>query len=277
MSAKTPGHVKAGYLYSILPDRVRSHVLNRLNRRETAMIESGIALARGLSGTEKESILRAFLRRMRAIEERRRRMREQSVLTSLTILGCIVLAATSAAFALRHDLDGRIAFIEAILAGGGMHLALLPAVAGYLQAELGQKPGDVLFSSHNRLLDTSLAAAGGLCLAALFIALSGGRGGPSDPLLKASTLFLSVTAGPVLEELVFRHLLFRLLGERIGPAAAAVISSLLFSLIHAPDSAGLFAAYLAAGLCLCSLCHARRSLYPALGTHALSNLFIQIF
>ncbi|MBN1532622.1 MAG: CPBP family intramembrane metalloprotease [Spirochaetes bacterium] len=277
MSTKTPGHIAAGYLYSILPDRVRSHVLNRLNRRERSRINEGLSLARRLTGPERVSILRTFVRRMRAMEGRRRRIKEQSMLASLGSLGAIACAATAAAFALRQTTDGRIDFIEAILTGGGMHLALLPAVAGYLRAEFGQNPPAVLFSSHNRLLDTALAACGGLCLAALFLLLPEGGGGYSDPPLRIVTLLLSVTAGPAVEELVFRHLLFRLLGETIGHGAAAAVSSLLFSVIHVPDSALAFAAYLASGLALCALCHARRALYPALVTHALSNLFIQVF
>ncbi len=272
-----PGRIKAAYIFSVLPYSVRSPLLTGIGKKERERLNNALKSADGLGTAEKTSILRIFIRRMHALAEKRRRITEFSSIAGVTLLGFTVLASAAAAFALRRGTDERILFIETILAGGGIHLALIPVVAGYLRTAFNQSPVDILLSSRNRALDSALGCIAGLCVAAMFLFLSGGSVGAIDPIPGAITLLLSVTAGPVLEELVFRHLLFQVAGKSIGYIAAGVISSAIFTAVHLPDGAGLAAAYFTAGAALCALRRIRGSLYPALAAHALSNLFIQIF
>jgi membrane protease YdiL (CAAX protease family) len=85
----------------------------------------------------------------------------------------------------------------------------------------------------------------------------------------AALAFGAVVVAPVVEEIVFRGLLFGWLREKWGPGAAALISSLVFSVIHF--------SYLALGgifvlaLVLCAVRARTRSLYPCMLLHALFN------
>lgn len=85
-----------------------------------------------------------------------------------------------------------------------------------------------------------------------------------------------VVIAPLGEELVFRGIVFLGLLRWLGAIPAAVISSVLFGLIHlqAELSATLFLATygLLFGLFACWLVHRFGSLWPAIGAHAASNL-----
>ena len=90
-----------------------------------------------------------------------------------------------------------------------------------------------------------------------------------DPVYVSSATVLAVVLAPVVEELVFRGLLFGWLRERWGPVAGAVISSLAFAGIHASLTA-LVALFLVA-LLLCAIYERTRSLYPCMLYHAMLN------
>jgi membrane protease YdiL (CAAX protease family) len=90
-----------------------------------------------------------------------------------------------------------------------------------------------------------------------------------DPLYIASATFLAVVMAPIVEEIVFRGLLFGWLRERWGTVAGAVISSLAFAAIHASLTA-LVALFLVA-LLLCAIYTRTRSLYPCMLYHAMLN------
>jgi membrane protease YdiL (CAAX protease family) len=83
---------------------------------------------------------------------------------------------------------------------------------------------------------------------------------------EAAWVPLVVLLGPLVEELVFRGILFRRLLRRTHPGVAALISSLLFGALHAdPVGSGLF------GLALVALYTQSRSLWVPLAAHALNN------
>nr|WP_269204652.1 CPBP family intramembrane glutamic endopeptidase [Motilibacter deserti] len=86
---------------------------------------------------------------------------------------------------------------------------------------------------------------------------------------------LSVVVAPVVEELLFRGLLLRGLMTRLRFWPAALISSALFGLMHAPTAlTGAPAVVLhtgALGLVLCLLTRRTGRLVPAVLVHALHN------
>lgn len=83
--------------------------------------------------------------------------------------------------------------------------------------------------------------------------------------------FLIVVAliGPVVEEIVFRGLLYRYLRARRGIALALVISSLAFSAIHFIPV--LLAVFFVMGFVFGLVAERTGSLYPAITLHALHN------
>lgn len=79
-------------------------------------------------------------------------------------------------------------------------------------------------------------------------------------------------AAPVVEELLFRGLMFGSLRSRLGVLPAAAITGVLFGGAHAAGSPPAFLlplAFLGFGLCL--LYHRTGSLYPSMAVHAINN------
>jgi membrane protease YdiL (CAAX protease family) len=93
------------------------------------------------------------------------------------------------------------------------------------------------------------------------------EGGPAVVL--AITL-LAVCVAPVVEELVFRALLYKGLQAKFGTAPAAVVSSALFALVHA-NAAGMVPFFLL-GLVLCRLIDRTGDVRACIAGHALFNL-----
>lgn len=86
---------------------------------------------------------------------------------------------------------------------------------------------------------------------------------------------LAVAVAPVVEELLFRGVVLRGLMMRTGFWSAALLSSLMFGLLHATalDANGLLVVGSATvlGLGLCALTRRAGRLGPAIGVHALHN------
>ncbi len=59
----------------------------------------------------------------------------------------------------------------------------------------------------------------------------------ADPVSIALMAVFAITLAPVFEELVFRGLLFPLIGRSLGPVAGAVLTALPFALLHGPEYA----------------------------------------
>jgi membrane protease YdiL (CAAX protease family) len=96
--------------------------------------------------------------------------------------------------------------------------------------------------------------------------------GGSPSLRVLILLFVAVViVAPVVEEFVFRGVLFQYLRSRRSFWVAASISALLFSISHFVPS--LIPSFFAMGLILAALVERYRSLYPAIALHALNNAF----
>lgn len=91
----------------------------------------------------------------------------------------------------------------------------------------------------------------------------------------AAAVLAIVVIAPVSEEFVFRGVVFLGLTRWLGPLSAAVISSLVFGVIHVQADLGAFAFLagyaLAFGLFACWLVRRWGSLWLAIGAHATSN------
>lgn len=89
---------------------------------------------------------------------------------------------------------------------------------------------------------------------------------PGAPVASAMAVLLSVVAGPVIEEVVYRGVLLHRLAARRGAARGAVASALLFGVVHA-DVVGA----VVFGLVLTALYVRTGSLWIPIACHVLNN------
>jgi len=88
-----------------------------------------------------------------------------------------------------------------------------------------------------------------------------------------SELFTAAIIAPVCEEILFRGFLFNSLRGRLGPWAAAILSSLIFGGLHYYSWFGM-AAIALFGMFACWIFARTGSLWPGILLHAISNAFI---
>jgi len=101
---------------------------------------------------------------------------------------------------------------------------------------------------------------------------SEGNGAPFDPdraLPYALNALVLVAVSPILEELMFRGLGFKLL-ERHGHSTAIVLTGLAFGVFHGQFEQ--LPAFVVFGCAMGYLRSATNSVYPGIATHALLNL-----
>lgn len=85
----------------------------------------------------------------------------------------------------------------------------------------------------------------------------------------ACLLVVGAVIAPIVEELVFRGLLYRAIRSRWGIAWASIVTALLFSVVHfTPLLIGVFFVF---GLILAAVVEHYKSLYPPIVLHALNN------
>jgi membrane protease YdiL (CAAX protease family) len=94
---------------------------------------------------------------------------------------------------------------------------------------------------------------------------------PSDPLGITFLILLSVVVAPVVEEMVYRGMLFPSLRPRVGPGAALLISGLAFGIAHV-SLVWLLVPTSVLGMMLARAFERTRSLHVAILAHALFNL-----
>jgi membrane protease YdiL (CAAX protease family) len=131
-----------------------------------------------------------------------------------------------------------------------------------------------------------LALAGRALVGVVAVALSDGRanleasnltGGDGSVLSIVGLVLLAVVLAPVVEELMFRGLMLRTFMRRLGFWASAVLSTVLFAGLHAPqvDTLGgaltLTASVAVLGLCNCYLVRITGRLTPGILVHATCN------
>jgi membrane protease YdiL (CAAX protease family) len=91
----------------------------------------------------------------------------------------------------------------------------------------------------------------------------------ASPALAAGLVFTVVVLAPLAEETVYRGLIYRAFRDRAGVPLAAVLSGLLFSLVHFEPDHVLVLWWI--GMALAFLAERTGSLLPAMATHGLYN------
>lgn len=96
------------------------------------------------------------------------------------------------------------------------------------------------------------------------------EGGVTISVADVVVLLIAIAlVGPVVEEFLFRGLLYRYVSARKGPVTALMLSSLVFAAVHL--QLVLMPFYLFMGVVLGWVAQRYESLYPAIALHALNN------
>ncbi len=272
MTGKKPdAGIKAGFIYSIMPQTVKSFLLTRMSRGEMRAINEGMKRIDVLTFPEKRGILSEFSGSMEAFNRRRKDALDNALLLCIFIASLLVVVSFVYAKFTCRSADRTIDFIEAMLSNGGMHLIAFPFIWGMAVSEYYARPAQVLFASKSPAGDIVAAVTAGLITTALFIPESAGGRIPAPVPLGVFYCIVSVTAGPAAEELFFRYMMFLKPGEKYGYLLSGAVSSILFAAIHMPDSWSLLVRYTLAGCVLCGVCNYRKNIFTPLLAHVCAN------
>ena len=176
------------------------------------------------------------------------------------------------------DIVFDLSFVVAALYLAGLHRRVKPSDFGYRRVGLGLSIGAFL-----------TAGVSYYVLTALYQAIFGLHGneklprglgiGQSTAALIGAAAFVCVVA-PVAEEFFFRGFVFGALrrwhvnarGRDLGTWAAAIVTGLLFGLVHAGSTSARYLVPLALfGFVLCLVRWRTRSLYPCMALHSVNN------
>ncbi|WP_331487257.1 CPBP family intramembrane glutamic endopeptidase [Macrococcoides caseolyticum] len=86
-------------------------------------------------------------------------------------------------------------------------------------------------------------------------------------------MFITFLAAPIIEEFIFRYLLFRKDAEYPINIVTAIISSFVFGLVHGKDMI-LTIPLIINGLIYCLVYHKSNSIFVSIITHSIFNIFI---
>lgn len=168
-----------------------------------------------------------------------------------------------------------------------LQLALANAVLAVAALAVAARRGWAVFQfnplpARTLMLCAVGGAAGGISLAFLLSVVSEATGiplhGVNEELMGVDALpplgmalFAVIAAGttPLVEELIFRGLLFQWLRGRLGPVGGALISAVLFGGLHWPSGQAVWAGLV--GFALALLFHRSGSLWTAVAAHSGNN------
>jgi hypothetical protein len=97
----------------------------------------------------------------------------------------------------------------------------------------------------------------------------------NDPIQLAMLFFLLCVFTPLVEELIFRKVLYRFVDRRFGPIAAIISSGLVFGLMHVISFGDFVQAipYVMMGMVFGVIYHrARKNIIIPIGVHFINNL-----
>ena len=83
--------------------------------------------------------------------------------------------------------------------------------------------------------------------------------------------FAIIVAAPVVEEVFFRGFLYRAMRSSLAAVPAALVSGVIFGLVHAPTGVEVIPVLAALGVALCLVYERTGSLYPCIFLHTLLN------
>jgi uncharacterized protein len=198
-------------------------------------------------------------------------------LVAMLIAVALIVAAVALGFNLGKLVPSGLPARGVVLAA--INLALVLLAYKLVIVRLGEQPRDDL-PAHNSVRDLGVGLGGGIALFSIAVAIAAALGvyriiGRGD----ASALPLDLVAVGIvpalLEEILFRGVLFRWIEELAGSWAALVLTAALFGLVHILNPGATwfssFAVAVEAGLLLGGAYMLTRTLWMPIGLHAAWN------
>jgi membrane protease YdiL (CAAX protease family) len=270
------GSIKAGYIFSIMPDSIKSFLMNKLTEPELKKINSALKDIKSITTPNRVRILQEFILQLKQSRLKKEMEIQGSLIVTLTVISILILSAFIYAQIVMRSTSEIVRFIESILENGGMHIIVFPFLWGIVKSEYKRTPLEIIFTTKNPLLDISLSIVVALIISIMFIDQIGNKNYFSNRLLWYFILITALTIGPATEEIFFRFFLFYRSGGKYGYILCGIVSSLLFAAIHIPDSFLLFAKYIISGSLLCGICYARKTVFTSFIAHATTNLIVML-
>jgi hypothetical protein len=198
-------------------------------------------------------------------------------LVAMLIAGALIVVAVALGYNFGKLVPSGLPARGVVLAG--INLALVLLAYKLVIVRLGERPRDDL-PTHNALRDLGFGLGGGIALFSIAVAIAAALGvyrivGWGN----ASALLLDLVAVGIvpalLEEILFRGVLFRWIEEFGGSWAALVVTAALFGLVHISNPGATwfssFAVAVEAGLLLGGAYMLTRTLWMPIGLHAAWN------
>jgi len=198
-------------------------------------------------------------------------------LVAMLIAVALIVAAVALGFNFGKLVPNGLPARGVVLAA--INLALVLLAYKLVIVRLGEQPRDDL-PAHNSVRDLGVGLGGGIALFSIAVAIAAALGvyrivGRGD----ASALLLDLVAVGIvpalLEEILFRGVLFRWIEEFAGSWAALVVTAALFGLVHILNPGATwfssFAVAVEAGLLLGGAYMLTRTLWMPIGLHAAWN------
>ncbi len=260
-------YIKAAYIFSILPQHIKSRCLTLLDMHQRALLEKGLVHITALTPKQQIAILAESINYLERLQRYQRHLLDISIFISLIIFCAIVITS---AIVGRGWYATQNTFMY-ILQNGGLHALLLPFVIVYAQKVM-QKPFVVLIKPSHIMYDVSISFIAAIAIIIIFMVTI-----PHHAVVFSLTsliaLFFAITAVPVAEELFFRGILFLHGGSGYGYIPSWFFASFVFASIHLPQTPLEFGAYFVCSSILCAVAY-KYSLCASILSHMLSNTIL---
>ena len=270
------GVEKAIILLTILGRDISKKILPFLNAKEKTDLLSAKSKKSHFSRSDEKKVLLEYKRHMK------QDFRESNLSKLELVYVFVILLLVTAVFELFGFVSRENTAFKNFIDVGGSYVAIFPIIVfiiyGFSRVNI------VTFSlrSDNRIKDIALGLAAGVilfCIMAGSAIVSGEKLSPvkEKGIYLIVLLFVAGYVGPVLEEFFFRRVIHGFLKEKFNLFIGITLSSLLFALLHIPESVISLPFYFAAGCVLVWLYEYSRKLFAPLLAHSMSNILILFY
>ncbi len=257
-------YIKAAYIFSLLPQHIKSHCLTSFTDTQRRLLEKGLTEITALPLQYKIAILTEFINSSEKLVQHQKHLLDISIIISLIIF-CIIIFLSAI---ISHGWMTILHTFLFLLQYGALHALFTPLIIVYAQKVM-QKPLFQIVKPSHIMYDISISFVAASVISMVFTITI-----PQETVRFSSLSILAVvfatTAVPISEELFFRGILFLHGGSRYGYIPSWFFVSFVFASIHLPHTPLEFASYFACSSMLCFVAY-KFSLFASIVAHMLSN------
>ncbi|MCX8125454.1 MAG: CPBP family intramembrane metalloprotease [Spirochaetes bacterium] len=260
-------YLKAAYIFSILPQHIKSRFLTSLTLTQRRLLEKGLNEITTLSLQQQIAILTEFINSCAKVLQHQKHLLDISIIISFIIFCIIVLISTIVS-------HGWVAILQTflyIIQFGGLHALCTPFIIVHTQRVMHKQILELVKPSHS-IYDLIMGLAAATAIRIIFAITI-----PQDTIASSNISFIAlifaITAVPLSEELFFRGVLFLHGGSHYGYIPSWFFASFIFASIHLPHTPLEFMVYFVCSSILCFIAY-KFSLFASIIAHMLSNTIL---